>query len=258
MKVAILAGGWGTRLAEETDIRPKPMVEIGGKPIIWHIMMHYSTFGFREFAVALGYKGDMLKRWMANYAQMEGDLKVSTHSGTIERRNFTSPDWDVDLVETGLYTQTGGRMAGLRDTLSGEAFMLTYGDGVSNVDIKALLDFHKSHGKLATMTIVRPRARFGHVEIDGDMVVDFSEKAETAEGWINGGFFVMEPEVIDYVDGPECVLENTVLSRLSQENQLAAYQHPGFWQCMDTLREKRMLEKMWNSGNAEWATWKGN
>ncbi len=255
MKVAILAGGLGTRFAEETDFRPKPMIEIGGKPILWHIMMHYAAFGYKDFAIALGYKADYIKRWFVDMAQLAGDLSVSTRCGGIVRRHADQPDWTVDLVETGLHTNTGGRIKQLSRVIGQERFMLTWGDGVSNVDLDALLAFHKAHGKLATMTAVRPPARFGHLEIDGDQITKFDEKPQISEGWINGAFFVLEPEVFDYIDGDETQFEKAPLERLARDGQLMAYRHQDFWQCMDTLRDKKLLEKLWSQGNAPWATW---
>lgn len=258
MKVAILAGGWGTRFAEETETRPKPMIEIGGRPILWHIMMHYHACGFNDFAIALGYKGDMIKRWFVDLAQLQGDLHIQTAQGQIGRITNSAPDWNVGLIETGLYTNTGGRIKALEPTIGRERFMLTWGDGVSDVNLNALLDFHKSHGKLATMTVVRPPARFGHLELDGNQIIDFSEKPQAAEGWINGAFFVLEPEVFDYIESEETQFEKGPLERLAHEGQLMAYLHEGFWQCMDTLRDKRLLEKLLEKGNAPWVTWKDN
>lgn len=254
MKVAILAGGFGTRLAEETDIRPKPMIEIGGMPILWHIMMHYSTYGYDDFAVALGYKSSYIKRWMVEYFQYDGNLKIKT-DGVVETCAKTRPNWNIDLVETGLNTNTGGRIKRLKDVIGHERFMLTWGDGVSNVDLDELLAFHDAHGRLATMTAVRPPARFGHLALDGDRIVDFTEKPQTAEGWINGAFFVLEPQVFDYIDGDDTQFEKAPLERLAADGELMAYKHDGFWQCMDTLRDKRKLEEIWSTGRAPWATW---
>jgi glucose-1-phosphate cytidylyltransferase len=255
MKTAILAGGFGTRLAEETDERPKPMVEIGGKPILWHIMMHYASHGFKEFVIALGYKDNYIKRWFTEYVTLWGDLTVDTGKSSITRHCPKEEGWTIDLVNTGIKTQTGGRIKRLQPWLGNGTFMVTLGDGVSDVDIKALIEFHRSHGKLATVTAVRPRARFGHLELDGDCVAEFSEKPDTAEGWINGAFFVLEPGVFDYIDGDEIAFEREPLSRLAADGQLMAYKHTSFWQCMDTLREKRLLQRMWASGNAPWKTW---
>jgi glucose-1-phosphate cytidylyltransferase len=255
MKVAILAGGFGSRLAEETEVKPKPMVEIGGKPILWHIMMHYHRYGFDEFVIALGYKGDYIKRWMRDFFTMDGHMTVRTATGEIEVKNNRSPNWTIHLVETGSGTLTGGRIKRLAPWLGDDTFMLTWGDGVSDVDLNKLLTFHKSHGKLATMTAVRPPARYGHLEFEGDRIKEFNEKPQTSEGWINGAFFVCEPQVIDYIDGDEIMWENEPLERLAAEGQLMAYKHSSFWQCMDTLREKHLLEKLWQSGNPPWKTW---
>ncbi len=255
MKVGILAGGYGTRLAEETEIRPKPMVEIGPKPILWHIMMHYYHYGHREFAIALGYKGDFIKRWARDMVQLDGHMRVHTATGEVEVGESNQPNWVVDLVETGLTTLTGGRIKRLGPWLGNETFMLTWGDGVSDVDLDKLVAFHKSHGKLATMTAVRPAARYGHLEFDGDQIISFEEKPQTSEGWINGAFFVLEPEVLDYIDGDDVMFEHAPLERLAADGQLMAYKHEAFWQCMDTLREKQILQKMWDSGNPPWKTW---
>lgn len=255
MKVGILAGGAGTRLSEETEIRPKPMVEIGGMPILWHIMMHYHHFGHREFAIALGYKGDYIKRWFADYCALNGSMTVHVQTGGIKRHSNSAPPWSVDLVETGQNTMTGGRIKRLMDWMGNGTFMLTWGDGVSNVNLHELVAFHKSHGKLATMTAVRPAARYGHIEFEGDRVVEFTEKPQTAEGWINGAFFVLEPGVRDYIDGDDVMFENAPLQRLAADGQLMAFRHESFWQCMDTLREKHILQKIWDSGQVPWKTW---
>ncbi|MEL6102146.1 MAG: glucose-1-phosphate cytidylyltransferase [Pseudomonadota bacterium] len=255
MKVGILAGGYGTRLAEETEIRPKPMVEIGGLPILWHIMMHYYSFGHREFAVALGYKGDYIKRWFRDYSVLNGSMTVHTRDGDVVRHNTEAPDWSVDLVDTGLSTLTGGRIKRLLPWMGDETCMLTWGDGVSNVNLDTLLDFHRSHGKLATITAVRPTARYGHLEFDGNKVLDFNEKPQTAEGWINGAFFVLEPGVDAYIDGDDVMFEQEPLRRLAADGELMAYRHEDFWQCMDTLREKHLLQKLWDSGSPPWRTW---
>lgn len=255
IKVAILAGGVGTRLAEETDIRPKPMVEIGGKPILWHIMMHYSCFGFNDFVLALGYKGEVIKKYMVDYCSLNSNLKVNMRTGTVEMNGGYRPDWTVELVDTGIPTLTGGRIKRLQPFIGNNTFMLTWGDGVSNVDLHALLDFHRSHGKLATLTAVRPPARFGHLAFHGDQVAQFTEKPQTSEGWINGAFFVLEPEIFDYIDGDSTQWEREPLERLSRDGQLMAYRHDSFWQCMDTLRDKRLLEDLWQSGDAPWKLW---
>lgn len=255
MKVAILAGGFGTRIAEETEVKPKPMVEIGGRPILWHIMMHYAHYGFNEFVIALGYKGEYIKRWMKDFCFLEGDITIETGSGRVVLHGNRVPEWKMHLVETGLTTLTGGRIKRLAPWLGNQTFMLTWGDGVSDVNLHALLDFHKSHGKLATLTAVRPPARYGHLEFEGDRVQRFTEKPQTSEGWINGAFFVLEPGIFEYIDGDDTMWEHEPLQRLAEDGQLMAYRHPSFWQCMDTLREKHLLEKIWQTGNAPWKVW---
>ena len=258
MKVAILAGGMGTRLAEETDIRPKPMIEIGGRPILWHIMMHYSAFGFNEFVIALGYKGEYIKRYMIDFGLTESDLTVQVASGDVLRHGNRRPDWTIDLVDTGLSTMTGGRIKRLERYVGNSTFMLTWGDGVSNVDLKKLLAFHRAHGKLATVTAVRPPARFGCMLFEGDRVREFSEKPQTSEGWINGAFFVLEAGVFDYIEGDNMAWEREPMEKLARDGQLMAYRHEDFWQCMDTLRDRRLLENLWQSGSAPWATWQNS
>ncbi len=255
MKVGILAGGLGTRLSEETVEKPKPMVEIGGKPILWHIMMHYACYGFNDFAIALGYKAEVIKKYMVDYCSLNSNLTVNLRSGQVKMHGGNKPDWNVELIDTGLYTNTGGRIKRLIPYMGNETFMLTWGDGVSDLDLRDLLAFHRSHGKLATLTAVRPAARFGHLELDGDQIVEFSEKPQTREGWINGAFFVLEPGVYDYIAGDDTLWEKEPLERLAQDGQLMAYKYKGFWQCMDTLRDKRRLEKQWESGNAPWKIW---
>jgi glucose-1-phosphate cytidylyltransferase len=256
MKVAILAGGLGTRFAEETETKPKPMIHIGGRPIIWHIMMHYYAYNHKDFVIALGYKGELIKRFMSDYASLNGNLKISMRDGVIERQTSNLPDWKVDLVETGPFTNTGGRIKRLKDSIGNERFMLTWGDGVSDVDLDKLLAFHKSHGKLATVTAVRPTARFGHLEIENDRITEFSEKPQTSEGWINGAFFILEPEVFDYIEGDKTLFEKEPLESLAREGQLMAFKHHSFWQCMDTMRDKKRLESFWSKGDAPWKTWK--
>lgn len=255
MKVVILAGGLGTRMAEETEVKPKPMVEIGGRPILWHIMMHYAHYGFNHFVIALGYKGEVIKKYMVDYCALNSNLTVNMQTGEITIMDGYKPDWTVELVDTGTQTMTGGRVKRLAKYLNNETFMMTYGDGVSDVNLDELLRFHYSHGKLATLTAVRPIARFGHLEMDGDFVANFTEKSQTQEGWINGGFFVLEPEVLDYIDGDMTFWERDPLERLSRDNQLMAYRHDSFWQCMDTLRDKMTLEKLWESDNPPWKVW---
>lgn len=255
MKVVILAGGLGTRLSEETIIKPKPMVEIGGKPMLWHIMNIYGAYGFNEFIVALGYRGEVIKEYFLNYYNLQSDLTISLKNGEVTASKNCYRDWMVHLIDTGLSTMTGGRLLRLKDKLRGSAFMLTYGDGLSNIDINRLLEFHKSHGKVATITAVRPSARFGGMAFDGDRVVEFKEKAQTGQGWINGGFFIFEPAVFDYIDNDVAILEQAPLESLSRDGQLMAYKHDGFWQCMDTVRDRRFLEDLWDSGKPPWKIW---
>ena len=257
MKVAILAGGVGTRLAEETEIKPKPMVEIGGSPILWHIMEHYAHYGFKEFAIALGYKGEYIKKYMVDYSSLNSDLTVNLGNGKVNVHNNGGPcrDWTVDLIDTGQATLTGGRIKRLAPYLGNSTFMLTWGDGVANVNLHKLLEFHRSHGKLATVTAVRPPARFGRLEIQGNQVVDFSEKPQLGEGWINGAFFVLEPGIFDYIEGDDTQWEREPMEGLARDGQLAAYLHTGFWQCMDTLRDKGLLNDLWQQGNPPWQMW---
>ena len=254
MKTVILAGGLGTRLAEETDATPKPMVEIGGSPILWHIMKIYSSAGFSEFVLALGYRAEVVKRYFLDYYRLRNDLTI-TGDGKVEVHDGSPEDWRIDLVDTGIETQTGGRIKRLADRLREGTFMLTYGDGVADVPCADLLEFHRSHGKLATVTAVRPPARFGGLMFDGDLVSDFVEKPQIGEGWINGGFFVLEPGVLDYIDGDDTIWERDPLERLAQEGQLAAFRHEGFWQPMDTLRDVRLLRTLWDSGDTPWKVW---
>jgi len=261
MKTAILAGGLGSRLSEETDVRPKPMVEIGGRPILWHIMRYYAAFGHHDFVVALGYKGAYIRRYATDFAALAaGDLRIDYDARTVTHRpgeadEWSMAGWTVDLVETGLNTNTGGRTRRLRHTIGRERFFLTWGDGVSDVDLDRLLAFHKSHGRLVTMTAVRPPARFGHLRLEGDNITAFEEKPEGAEGWINGAFFVCEPQVFDYIAGDHTQFEREPLETLAREGQLMAYRHHGFWQCMDTIRDKQLLEKLWDGGRAPWKIW---
>ncbi len=256
MKVVILAGGLGTRLSEETDIVPKPMVEIGGNPILWHIMKTYASFGFREFVIALGYKGDQIKRFMVDYSLLNSNLKVSLSDGSIQVLDGPKEDWIVDLVDTGMSTETGGRIKRLSEIVGSDTFMLTYGDGLSDVNLTNLLEFHRTHGKLATITSVRPRSRFGRLSFDGDKVVEFVEKPHVGDGWINGGFFVLEPNVLNYLDGDQTIFEREPLESLAKDGQLVAYKHESFWQPMDTLREVRLLRNLWDTGKAPWKIWK--
>jgi glucose-1-phosphate cytidylyltransferase len=256
MKVGILAGGHGTRLAEETEIKPKPMVEIGGRPILWHIMMHYSCYGYKNFVVALGYKGEVIKRYMVDYCSLNSNLTINLKDGRVDMHDTDGiQDWTVELIDTGLNTMTGGRIKRLQPYMGDKTFMLTWGDGVSTVNLDRLLAFHRNHGRLITMTAVRPPARYGHMEFDGDRIREFTEKPQTAEGWINGAFFVVEPQVFDYIDGDDTQFEKEPLERLAADGELMAYKHDGFWQCMDTRRDKYVLEKLWESGEAPWKTW---
>lgn len=259
MKTVILAGGLGTRLAEETSVRPKPMVEIGGRPILWHIMSMYAANGFDDFVIACGYKGEIIKQYFSEFHFYNSDLLVSLVDGkrtvtSLEQPGKSAINWTVHCVDTGLDTMTGGRLLRLKPLLKDQTFLCTYGDGLSDVPIKDVVKFHRSHGKLATVTAVHPPARFGMLEIEHDRVSRFSEKPQTAKDWINGGFFVFEPALLDYISSPEASLERDVLERVAGDGQLMAYRHDGFFQPMDTLREKQSLEEMWNSGKAPWKT----
>ncbi len=257
MKVAILAGGFGTRLSEETVIKPKPMVEIGGKPILWHIMKIYSTYGFNDFVILLGYKGYMIKEYFANYFLHQSDVTIDLENNNIQIHNTKAEPWKVTLVDTGLYTQTGGRILRAKKYLEGGTFMLTYGDGVADINIKELIEFHKKHGKYATVTAVQPSGRFGALELDeSNNVIRFKEKPKGDGAWINGGFFVLEPEIFDYINkGDETYWERDPLENLAKDGQLVAYKHYGFWKPMDMLRDKKELEELWNSGKAPWKIW---
>jgi glucose-1-phosphate cytidylyltransferase len=256
MKVVILAGGLGTRLTEETDIKPKPMVEIGEKPILWHIMKIYSTYGFNDFIVCLGYKGYVIKEYFINYFNHMSDFMVDLSNGKIERHNSKAEPWKITLVDTGLNTMTGGRIKRIKKYVQDETFMLTYGDGVGNIDLARLLSFHRQHGKMATITAVQPPGRFGALNLVAqDQVSSFSEKPIGDGAWINGGFFVLEPSIFDYIRGDETLWEQDPLERLAKEGNLYAFKHYGFWKPMDTLRDKRDLEELWMSGKAPWKIW---
>ncbi|HEU5297851.1 MAG TPA: glucose-1-phosphate cytidylyltransferase [bacterium] len=257
MKAIILAGGFGSRLSEETALRPKPAVEIGGKPILWHIMNICSAHGINEFIIALGYKGEVLKQYFLSFYALNNDISINLSSGdTTIHNGHRQPNWTVHLVDTGLSTQTGGRLKRLREWLDeDETFLFTYGDGVADLDISALIRFHHDHGKLASVTTVRSPARFGRIAFDGDQVVEFYEKPEQGEGWINGGYFILHRNALDYIDGDDCVWERDAVVRLARDGQLVGYRHPGFWSCMDTLKEKNMLEELWNAGRAPWKIW---
>lgn len=255
MKTIILAGGLGTRLSEETTVRPKPMVEIGGIPILLHILNIYHAYGFSDFIVACGYKGEVIKDFFANFQSRNTDWSIRLADGEKTLLRNRVPDWTVSPVDTGAKTMTGGRIKQLRRIIGDSTFMVTYGDGVADIDVGKLVEHHRCHGKLATLTAVHPPARFGCLELDGERVSAFAEKPQTSEGWINGGFFVFEPQVFDYLEGDDCMLEKTPLERLARDGQLVAYKHDGFWQPMDTLRDKQFLEELWNSNNAPWKVW---
>ena len=252
MKTIILAGGLGTRLQEETTLKPKPMVEIGGRPMLWHVMNIYARQGLKEFVVALGYKGEVVKNYFLSYHYLRSTLSIDLGTGNVEVRHGEREDWLVHLVDTGPSTETGGRLKRLASWLGEETFMMTYGDGVSDIDLSALLAFHKGHGKLATLTAVRPPARFGALNMDGHFISRFAEKPQAGEGWISGGFFVLEPKVLDYIEGDAMIWERQPMERLAAEGQLVAYRHDGFWQCMDTLRDVKYLDSLWESGQAPW------
>ncbi len=256
MKAIILAGGFGSRLSEETALRPKPMVEIGGRPILWHIMNLLGASGVDEFIIALGYKGEVIKEYFLNFYAINNDISIDLATGEVAVHDGNQPRWKIHLVDTGLYTQTGGRLKRLRGWLDeNETFMFTYGDGVADLDVQALLKFHRSHGKLATVTTVRSPARFGRIGFEENQITEFHEKPEASEGWINGGYFVLNSGVIDYIDGDETIWERDPVVQLAHDRQLLGYRHYGFWSCMDTLKEKNILEELWNSGKAPWRTW---
>ncbi len=257
MKVVILAGGLGTRLSEETDIRPKPMVEIGGMPIIWHIMKIYSSYGFNEFIICLGYKGYIIKEYFANYFLHQSDVTIDVQNNKLEVHNTFSENWKITLVETGANTLTGGRIKRIQKYIGEERFMLTYGDGVSNVDIPSLVKFHESNKKLCTVTAVQPSGRFGVLQInENELVESFHEKRPEDTGWINGGYFVCEHEVFDFIkQGDDTIWEREPLENLAKEKQLGSYKHRGFWRPMDSLKDKMDLNELWNKGKAEWKIW---
>ena len=255
MKIVILAGGKGTRLAEETAVRPKPMVEVGGKPVLWHIMQIYAAHGFTDFLIACGYKGEIIKEYFHNFSIHSSDYFIDLTTGQRTVVNGSGINWQVGLIDTGLDTMTGGRLLRLRKWIGEEPFMMTYGDGLGDVNICALLEFHQAHGKIATVTAVRPPSRFGNLTLRGSTVSEFAEKPQTDEGWINGGFFVINPKIFDYLENDETILEQETLVRLAKEGELMAFRHPGFWQPMDTLREKNLLETEWATGAARWKVW---
>lgn len=255
IKTVILAGGLGTRLAEETSVRPKPMVEIGGKPMLWHIMNIYAANGFEEFVVALGYKGEMIREYFHNFYVLDNDVTIDLSKGDATILSQRQPNWKVHLINTGSATQTGGRIKRLQPLLGNETFFATYGDGLANVDVSELLRFHRAHGRIATVTAVHPATRFGELVLNNELVTSFMEKPHVAKEWINGGFFVFEPEIFDYIAGDETSLERGPLVELARRGQLVAYCHDTFWQSMDTLREKQLLEEMWLTGDAPWKIW---
>jgi glucose-1-phosphate cytidylyltransferase len=256
MKIVVLAGGLGSRLAEETELKPKPMVEIGGYPILWHVLKHYAHYGFKEFFLALGYKSEIIKRFFLDYQSLSGSMTIDLSSGEVARHGMETEGWRVHLIDTGVPTNTGGRVKRLEPWLRDATFMLTYGDGLCDIDYHDLLSFHRSHGRIATVTAVRPPSRFGGLIFDGDLIKEFTEKPQVGEGWINGGFMVLEPGIFDYLEGDEDSLEAGALERLAEDGQLAAYRHNSFWQCMDTLRDKRYLEGLWHDDRAPWRVWK--
>jgi glucose-1-phosphate cytidylyltransferase len=251
MKVVILAGGFGTRLGEYTESIPKPMVTVGGRPILWHIMKTYAHFGYNDFYLALGYKAEVIKDYFLHYHSLNADFTVDLASGDIQPHQIEETDWRVTLVNTGIETMTGGRIKRLQSFIGDEPFLLTYGDGVANINLKALVNFHKNHGKMVTMSAVRPSARFGDLDFDGDRVSSFQEKPQLHEGWINGGFFVCEPELFNYIDDDTQMLEREPLEKVVQAGELMAYKHDGFWHCMDTKRDRDILESLW-SQEAPW------
>ena len=252
MKVIILAGGFGTRLSEYTESIPKPMVTVGGKPILWHIMNTYASFNHNDFYVALGYKAEVIKDFFLNYRTLNSDFTVDLYSGNIIEHQQDNVNWKVTLVDTGLNSMTGGRVKRMQDYIGNEAFLLTYGDGLADIDINSLINFHKGHGKMVTVSAVHPGARFGELSLDGDLVTSFKEKPQTSQGWINGGYFVIEPEFFELIDDDSTILEQSPLERASQMGELMSFQHNGFWQCMDTKRDRDLLEELWQSGDAPW------
>jgi len=252
MKVVILAGGFGTRLSEYTESMPKPMVSVGGKPILWHIMNTYARFDHKDFYIALGYKSEVIKEYFLNYRALNSDFTVDLSNGNLIAHQQDAVDWRVTLVDTGIDSMTGGRVKRMKDFIGNEPFLLTYGDGIADIDIDALIRFHRSHGKMATVSAVHPGARFGELDIKDNMVISFKEKPQTTQGWINGGYFVIEPDFFDLIEGDDTVLEKEPLEQVSQMGELMSYKHEGFWQCMDTKRDRDALEELWQSDQAPW------
>jgi glucose-1-phosphate cytidylyltransferase len=252
MKVIILAGGFGTRLSEYTQSIPKPMVTIGGKPILWHIMKTYAKYGHTDFHLALGYKAELIKDYFLNYRSLNSDFTIDLESGNLSVHQNDNVNWKVTLVDTGLNSMTGGRVKRMKDFVDNETFLLTYGDGLSDIDIAALVDFHKSHGKMVTVSAVHPGARFGELDINNNIVTSFKEKPQVTQGWINGGYFVIEPEFFDLIEGDSTILEKEPLESVAKMGELMSYQHNDFWQCMDTKRDRDSLEDLWKSGDAPW------
>ncbi|MDR1508214.1 MAG: glucose-1-phosphate cytidylyltransferase [Synergistaceae bacterium] len=256
MKAVILAGGLGTRISEETHLRPKPMIEIGGRPILWHIMKLYSHYGIDDFIICVGYKGYMIKEYFANYYMHMSDVTFDMRDGRRVIHSNDADPWKVTIVDTGELTMTGGRVRRVKEYIGGETFCLTYGDGISDVRVDKLVEFHRAHGKLATLTAIQPPGRFGRLGLNGEKVVDFFEKPTGDGDWINGGFFVLEPEAVDYIEGDSTILEREPLEKLARSGHLMAFRHYGFWQPMDTLRDKNQLEELWNTGKTPWKVWK--
>lgn len=256
MKVVLLAGGFGTRISEESLYKPKPMIEIGGKPILWHIMKEYSHYGYNDFIICAGYRQEVIKKWFADYFIYNSDITFDFTQGNkmIVDNKYLEP-WKVTIVDTGLNTLTGGRIKRIKKYIGNETFLMTYGDGVSNVNINKLVEFHKDHGKLATLTAVLPEGRFGVMDMDGNKINSFREKKRDDAGWINGGYMVLEPEVINYIAGDMVMFEGEPLENLAQTGELMCYKHSGFWQCMDTLRDKNRLEELWGNNQAKWKMW---
>ncbi len=253
MKVVILAGGFGTRLAEYTDVIPKPMVTVGGRPILWHIMNLYARAGHKDFFLALGYKGDVIKEYFLNYYSLNADVTVDLSDGEVTCHNSATVDWRVTMVDTGLKSMTGGRVKRMQNYVGNETFLLTYGDGLADIDIRQLVDFHKQHGRLVTVSAVHPGARFGELVLNGEQVHAFAEKPQVGQGWINGGFFVIEPGFFEYLVDDDTILERQPLERAAADGQMMAFRHDGFWHCMDTKRDHDFLEDMWASGDVPWS-----